>query len=501
MPHVRTRFPPSPTGFLHVGSLRTALYSYLFAKKHGGEFLLRIEDTDRERLVDGAIENVVAGLMWGGVIPDEGPVFEDGQLVQKGNNGPYIQSERKEQGIYQSYVEQLLKQGDAYYAFDTSEELDAMRERQHIAKLAPRYDRMNMRNSLTLSAEETAKALQGTYVVRLKVPADQIVQYTDVVRGQMKVHTNEIDDQVLLKSDGYPTYHMAVVVDDYLMGITHVIRGEEWIPSTPKHVLLYQAFGWELPVFAHLSVITNTEGRKLSKRHGDVSVEDYKEKGYLPEALSNFVALLGWNPGTDQELFTLEQMAEVFTLERLQKSSSVFDMTKLNWMNKQWMMQLDLDDLTRRTIPFFKNAGLLADTDIDDGPEFERLKQIVKLEVGRAETLAEIPANVGFIFATDIVYDAELLIWKKSTREDAKAKLEAVRDYLSDVDENNWSLESLQESMIAWIKVNEWGNGDVLWPMRVALSGLKNSPSPFEIAGVLGKDVTLLRIEEAIEKL
>lgn len=501
MPNIRTRFAPSPTGFLHVGGLRTALYAYLIAKQSGGDFLLRIEDTDRNRLVDGAVESLVHSLEWGGLYADEGFRSTAEGIEEIGPKGPYMQSVRKEQGIYQQYVDQLIDAGHAYYAFDTAEELDAMRERQQIAKLAPRYDRMNMRNSLTLSAEEAAEAMKGEFVVRMIVPENETITFTDAVRGELSFKTSEVDDQVLLKSDGYPTYHLAVVVDDHHMGITHVIRGEEWISSTPKHVLLYRYLGWEMPTIAHLSLMVNEQGKKLSKRHGDVSVEDFKEKGYLPETMINFLALVGWNPGTEQELFSIEALIESFSLDRVQKSSGVFDLTKLNWMNKQWMMNMDINELTRRAIPFFKNAGLLADTDIDDGPEFERLKQIVKLEVGRAETLAEIPVNVGFVFATSLEYDAELLIWKKSTREDAKVKLEAVRDYLHEVDENNWSLESLQEPMIAWIKANEWGNGDVLWPMRVALSGLKNSPSPFEIAGVLGKEESLKRIEEAIGKL
>jgi nondiscriminating glutamyl-tRNA synthetase len=501
MNNIRTRFAPSPTGFLHVGGLRTALYAYLIAKQSGGDFLLRIEDTDRSRLVDGAVESLVHSLEWAGLDADEGFRSVDGSIEEIGDSGPYMQSVRKEHGVYQQYVDQLIEAGYAYYAFDTAEELDAMRERQEIAKLAPRYDRMNMRNSLTLSPEETADAMNGDYVVRMIVPENETITFTDAVRGELSFRTSEVDDQVLLKSDGFPTYHLAVVVDDHHMGITHVIRGEEWISSTPKHVLLYRYLGWEMPTIAHLSLMVNEQGKKLSKRHGDVSVEDFKEKGYLRETMINFLALVGWNPGTEQELFTLDELVQTFSLDRVQKSSGVFDVTKLNWMNKQWMMQLDVDDLTRRAIPFFKRAGLLADSDIDDGPEFERLKQIVKLEVGRAETLAEIPANVGFIFASSLEYDAELLIWKKSTREDAKEKLEAVRDYLNDVDENNWSLDSLQEPMIAWIKENEWGNGDVLWPMRVALSGLKNSPSPFEIASVLGKDETLRRIEISINAL
>lgn len=501
MSHIRTRFAPSPTGFLHLGGYRTALYAYLLAKKHGGEFLLRIEDTDRARLVEGAVESLVAGLAWGGIVADEGPRLVDGDVVVHGDKGPYIQSERKEAGMYQTYVDQLIDAGHAYYAFDTAEELEAMRNRQEAAKQAPKYDRMNMRNSLTLSEVDCAEAMKGACVVRMLIPENEVITFTDAVRGEVSFHTKEVDDQVILKSDGYPTYHLAVVVDDHLMEISHVIRGEEWLSSTPKHILLYRYFGWDAPIFTHLSLIVNEEGKKLSKRHGDVSLEDYKEKGYPHEALTNFLAFLGWNPGTEKEFYAMEELVESFTLERLQKSSSVFELNKLNWLSKQWIMKLDLDDLTRRSIPFFKSAGILSDADIDEGPEFERLKHIVPLEVGRAETLADIPANVGFIFATELEYDAALLVWKKSTADDAKAKLEAVLAYVTDMDGGDWSEQVLNDAMIPWIKENEWGNGDVLWPMRVALSGLKNSPSPFQIAGVLGKEETLKRLELAIAKL
>jgi nondiscriminating glutamyl-tRNA synthetase len=501
MPHVRTRFAPSPTGFLHLGGYRTALYAYLLAKKNGGEFLLRIEDTDRARLVDGAIENLVSGLAWGGIVADEGPRLVDGSIVEFGGKGPYTQSARKEAGMYQTYVDQLIAAGHAYYAFDTAEALEEMRTRQEAVKQAPKYDRMQMRNSLTLSGTELEEAMQGPFVVRMIIPDNEVISFIDAVRGEINFHTKEVDDQVILKSDGYPTYHLAVVVDDHLMEISHVIRGEEWLSSTPKHLLLYRYFGWEPPVFTHLSLIVNEQGKKLSKRHGDVALEDYKEKGYPHEALTNFLAFLGWNPGTEQEFFSLAELIEAFTLERLQKSSSVFELNKLNWLSKHWIMKLDLDDLTQRAIPFFKQAGLLTDADIDEGPEFERLKHIVALEQGRAETLADIPANVGFIFASELAYDPALLVWKKSTAEDAKEKLEAVLAYVSGMDGGAWSEQILNDAMIPWIKENEWGNGDVLWPMRVALSGLANSPSPFQIAGVLGKEETLKRLELAIAKL
>ena len=283
---VRVRFAPSPTGYLHVGGLRTALYNFLYARKMGGSFLLRIEDTDRARYVEGAVENLVQSLAWAGLRYDEGPGKE-------GNVGPYVQSERL--ALYRTHVDRLLKSGNAYYAFDTPEELDAMRKEQEQRRLSPKYDR----RALKLTPEEIERKLgEGCpYVVRLKVPEAETIAFDDCVRGRVEFSGVQIDDQVLLKSDGYPTYHLANVVDDHLMGITHVIRGEEWLSSTPKHVLLYHFFGWDLPVFAHLPLLLNADKSKLSKRQGDVSVEDYRLKGYLPEALVNFVALLGWNPG------------------------------------------------------------------------------------------------------------------------------------------------------------------------------------------------------------
>jgi glutamyl-tRNA synthetase len=286
---VRVRFAPSPTGFLHIGGLRTALYNYLFARHHGGQFILRIEDTDQERTVPGAVENIIEMLSWAGLEFDEGPHVG-------GPYGPYVQSQRLE--LYRQQAQVLLERGAAYYAFDTPEELERMRARQRAAGVAPKYDRFSMRNSFTLPEDEVRRLLAegAPAVVRLAVPLDRTVSFTDIIRGAITVSARDLDDQVLLKSDGFPTYHLANVVDDHFMRITHVIRGEEWIPSTPKHVLLYEAFGWEMPQFAHLPLLLNPDRSKLSKRHGDVAVEDFRRQGYFPEALVNFVALLGWNP-------------------------------------------------------------------------------------------------------------------------------------------------------------------------------------------------------------
>lgn len=320
---VRVRFAPSPTGYLHVGGLRTALYNYLFAKRHGGVCILRIEDTDRTRLVEGAADALSHTLRWAGIEFDEGP-------EQGGACGPYVQSERFD--LYRKYASDLLERDAAYYAFDTAEELDAMRKRMQDAGIAWRYDRTTMRNQYTLGEAETKRLLaeNAPRVIRMKVPLSGEIRFDDLVRGTITVPARDVDDQILLKSDDFPTYHLANIVDDHLMGITHVIRGEEWLPSTPKHALLYDALGWERPKFAHLPLLLNPDKTKLSKRQGDVAVEDYRDKGYFKEALVNFVALLGWNPSATREIFSMQELIESFTLEKVNKAGAVFDTQKLD---------------------------------------------------------------------------------------------------------------------------------------------------------------------------
>ena len=327
---VKVRFAPSPTGYLHIGGLRTALYNYLFAKNNHGKMLLRIEDTDQSRLVEGAIEGLIHSMNWAEIYHDEGPFIEEGQIKQKGDNGPYIQSQRLE--IYNQYIKQLLDNGWAYHCFCSKERLDELREEQSRKGQTPKYDG----HCRDLTKEKVQEKIEAgmEYVIRLKLPENRLVAFDDIVRGHIVVNTEDLDDQVLIKSDGYPTYHFAVIVDDHLMGITHVIRGEEWLPSTPKHVLLYEAFGWEAPKFVHLPNILNRDRKKLSKRHGDVAVEDFIRKGYLPEALINFIALLGWSPGIDQEIFSMDELIELFDLKRVNKSGAIFDINKLNWMNR-----------------------------------------------------------------------------------------------------------------------------------------------------------------------
>ena len=489
---VITRFAPSPTGFLHVGGLRTALFAYLFAKKHGGQFLLRIEDTDRERFVEGGIENILSSLAWAGIVPDSGVLLDsDGVTIKEvGESGPYIQSKRLP--IYKEYAAKLIESGHAYYCFCSKERLDELRERQQQNNQPPMYDGY----CRDLPFEEVKIKLEEdtAHVVRLRTPREGVTAFDDIIRGRVEFENKLIDDQVLVKSDGFPTYHLANVIDDHLMHITHVIRGEEWVPSTPKHVLLYQFFDWNVPTFAHLPLLVNEQKQKLSKRHGDVSVEDFKEKGYLPEALVNFVAFLGWNPGDEREMFSLKELESEFDLAKAQKAAAVFNREKLNWYNKQYIMHMDTTELAERTKPFFDNAAI--DTRGID------LSAVVNLEQGRAETLAGLVDEVAFVFADHLVYEPELLVWRKSTAEDAKEKLAALAEHLKTFEEGEWARAFLEDTIMSWIKEHEWGNGDVLWPMRVALSGKKNSPGPFEIAAALGKEKTYLqRIQEAIKKL
>jgi len=325
---MRTRFAPSPTGFLHVGGLRTALYSYLSAKQSKGKFIVRIEDTDQERSVPGAIEDILNTLHWAGLDPDEGVMMEKGVVVQKGDKGPYIQSERLE--IYQKYAQELLKKGSAYPCFCAKDRLDQMRKDQQAHKQAPMYDRM----CLSLSDEEVKNKIDAgeSHVLRLKIPQSEKITFTDDIRGSLTFQGHTVDDQVLLKSDGFPTYHLAHVVDDHLMDIELVIRGEEWLSSLPKHLLLFQELGWKAPRYAHVPLLLNKDKSKLSKRQNDVATEEYIEKGYLPEALINFLALLGWNPGTEQEIFSLKELTELFSLDRVQKGGAIFDLEKLNWL-------------------------------------------------------------------------------------------------------------------------------------------------------------------------
>ena len=468
--NIRVRFAPSPTGYLHVGSLRTALYNYLFAKKHSGTFILRIEDTDRSRLVEDAAEKLISVLNTMGLSYDE---------------GPYVQSERLD--LYGKYAEELVEGGKAYRCFCTAERLEAMRAEQTAAKQMPKYDR----TCLTLSPDEVKAKLDAgeSHVIRMKIADDREISFEDMVRGDVAFKTETIDDQVLLKSDGFPTYHLANVVDDHLMGITHVIRAEEWLPSTPKHILLYEAFGWDAPEFAHLPLLLNPDRSKLSKRQGDVAVEDYLAKGYLPEALINFVALLGWNPGegSTQEIFSLDELTRRFDLSNVHKAGAVFDLGKLDWMNAEYIKRLSVDELYERSKPFFDAAE----------QDEALMKRVLAVEQDRLAKLSDVGKENPFFFSHPSV-EASMLSWKKSSADGAVTELARAADTLSKVSDTEWTRERLGEILL---EAAGEKRGDFLWPLRVALSGKEKSPPPQDIAWVIGKESTLLRIRSAQESL
>lgn len=485
---MRTRFAPSPTGYLHIGSLRTVLFEYLAAKSLNGKFILRIEDTDQAREVAGAADNLIKVLGQIGIEFDEGPHIDGGY-------GPYVQSQRTE--IYNKYVKELLDRGEAYYCFCTPERLDKMRAEQQEKKQAPRYDR-TCRN---LSIEEVQEKLNRGegYVIRQKMPLEGETIVNDLLRGEIKFNNTDLDDHILIKSNGIPTYQFANVADDHLMEITHVLRAEEWIASFPKNILLYQSFGWEPPKFAHIPLILNKEGGKLSKRQGDVAVEDFLEKGYLPEALLNFCVLLGWHPKDDNEILSFADMKEKFKIEDIGISPAIFDIEKLDYFNGYYIRQKSLDKLTELCKPYLAENINKADKEEKKTDAF--LKKIVALEQERIKKLSEIGEATEYFFVGQPEYDSELLLWKKLEKEEIKNNLKKVTELLEDVSEENWNREYLENYLINYLKSNELKVGDYLWPMRVSLTGRKASPGPFEVADVLGKEEGLKRIKAGIEKL
>jgi nondiscriminating glutamyl-tRNA synthetase len=502
---VRVRFAPSPTGFLHVGGLRTALYNELFALRNGGVFLLRIEDTDRTRYVEGAVESLLRTLQRCGIEPQEGPYLaEDGSVQERGDKGPYVQSART--AIYQEHVDLLLADGNAYRCFCSSERLEETRKAQAEARMQVMYDRTC--RDLPAAEVETKVAAGTPFVVRMRMPVEGHTTFTDAVRGEISFENALIDDQVLLKTDGFPTYHLANVVDDHLMGITHVIRAEEWLPSTPKHVGLYAAFGWTPPQFAHVPLLLNPDKSKLSKRQGDVAAEDYLDKGYLPEALVNFVALCGWNPSGDREIYTKKEMADAFDLGKVNSAGAVFAKEKLDWMNAQYLRALTEGELFQRALPFLEKAGTLRHAGdgflaADGTPvAWEKARRAVASERERIHTLAELPEAIGYMLAGEVAVDAALLPGKKATPEVAKARLEGMIAWVSARAEEAFDdRAALEAAGIAHIKEQGWTNAETLWPTRVALSGRAASPGPFELMRVLGKDATIARLASAAAKL
>ena len=479
MSEVRVRFAPSPTGYLHVGGLRTALYNFLFARHNNGKMVLRIEDTDRTRYVEGAVENLIRTLKWTGITYDEGPDIG-------GPYGPYVQSERLE--LYREHAQKLIEMGHAYYCFCTPERLEKMRAEQIARKEPPRYDGTCRR----LSPEEVAEKLQSgiPHVVRLKMPQEGETTFQDIIRGEVTFQNALIDDQILLKSDGYPTYHLANVVDDHYMKITHVIRGEEWLPSVPKHIQIYRAFGWDVPQMAHLPLLLNPDRTKLSKRQGDVAVEDYIAKGYLPEALINFVALLGWNPGTEEEFFTLEELIEKFTLERVNKAGAVFDIQKLNWMNGVYIRKLPEDRLIEFLTPFLEKAGY----DVSDRERTRKIILAVYKGIEKGEDIAR-AASIFYHDRLTIEEPEAIEFLKKDTSRTVlelfSRKLDSV--YKLDMDTFKQIMKEIQKE--TGIKKQE------LWmPVRIAITGVTHGPELPLVIEILGLEKVRQFVRQVLQE-
>ena len=488
---VRVRFAPSPTGMLHIGGLRTALYNFCFARKHDGTFILRIEDTDRARYVEAAEADIRTALAWTGLDVDEGP--EVG-----GPHAPYYQSQRKE--AYHQYAEQLVEQGDAYYAFDTEADLERMREEKATEDNPnPKYDahtRHDMVNSITLSDEEVRERMDrgDAYVIRLKVPQGEKIHFEDEVRGHVAFESGGLDDQVLLKSDGMPTYHLANVVDDHRMEISHVIRGEEWLSSTPKHMLMYEAFGWEPPKFAHLPLILSPNGGKLSKRDADdlgipVFVNDYVDAGYEPEALVNYLALLGWHPGDDRELFTLEELCEAFSLDRVGSSGTQFDADKLRWINEQHLRQTPVDELVDAVRPIAEAEGYAVSDD--------KLREIIDLTLDRVQLAKEIVTDNRYFFEDPDEYEEAGV--EKRWKEDSADLLSLYADRLEAAE--TFDKDTVETELRNLADEQDVGAGRIIHPSRLAVSGRSYGPGVFGLLAGVGKDACIRRMRTAVDRL
>ncbi|UUW10093.1 glutamate--tRNA ligase [Flavobacterium plurextorum] len=497
---VRVRFAPSPTGPLHIGGVRTALFNYLFAKKHNGVFYLRIEDTDQTRFVPGAEAYIMEALEWLGISPEE--------TVGKNEKfGPYRQSDRKD--LYQKYADQLINSDWAYYAFDTPESLDALRKEQEAEGKTFIYNHTNrekLDTSLVISADETAKRIANGehFVIRFKTPVDETLHLKDIIRGDVKFETSLLDDKVLFKSDGMPTYHLANIVDDHLMETSHVIRGEEWLPSMPLHVLLYRAFGWDAPEFAHLPLILKPVGNgKLSKRDGDKlgfpvfplewKTEEgissgYREKGFFPETVVNFLALLGWNDGTDKELYSLEELVEAFDLNRVHKAGAKFDPEKNKWFNHQYLIKQNDADLAKSFSPILEEKGF--------STPLEVTTRIVSLIKERANFVSDFWDLTDFFFQAPTSYDEKA---SKNWKEETPALMQELISVLENIED--FSSVNIETIVKDWLTKNEIGMGKVMQPFRLSLVGALKGPHLFDIVEIIGKEETISRIQKAIEKL
>lgn len=484
MSKVRTRFAPSPTGRMHVGNLRTALYAYLIAKHEDGDFLLRIEDTDQERFVEGALDIIYRTLQKTGLIHDEGP-------DKDGGCGPYVQSERQAQGLYLEYAKQLVEKGEAYYCFCTKERLESLKSTvsDDASKEIVHYDK----HCLSLSKEEIAANLAAgmPYVIRQNNPAEGTTSFNDVIFGEITVDNSELDDMILIKSDGYPTYNFANVVDDHLMNITHVVRGNEYLSSTPKYNRLYDAFGWEIPVYIHCPIITNEEHKKLSKRSGHSSFEDLIEQGFVTEAIVNYVALLGWSPSSNEEIFSLDELVKEFDYHHINKSPAVFDINKLKWMNGEYIKNMDFAAYYELALPYIKEV---IKKDLD-------LRYIAELVKTRIETFLDIKDHIDFL--EDFPdYDIAMYSHKKmkTNSENSKEVLDEILPTLETLDD--YSVASLESVIMNYIQSKGIKNGQGLWPIRTAVSGKQSTPGgAYEIMQILGKEESLRRIRIGIEKL
>ncbi|MDT8716338.1 glutamate--tRNA ligase [Clostridium sp. 19966] len=478
---VRTRFAPSPTGYMHVGNLRTALYAYLIAKHDNGDFLLRIEDTDQERFVEGALDVIYKTLEQTGLKHDEGPDIG-------GPVGPYVQSARK--AIYLEHAKKLIEKGEAYYCFCSKERLDMLRTNSEALKRPFKYDK----HCMNLSKEEIEENLKKgiPYVIRQNNPTEGTTTFDDVIYGKIIVDNSELEDMILIKSDGLPTYNFANVVDDHLMGITHVVRGSEYLSSAPKYNRLYEAFGWEVPVYVHCPPIMKDAHQKLSKRNGDASFEDLINKGYLKEAVLNYIALLGWNPGTTDEIFSLEELCKVFNYKNINKSPAIFDSVKLRWMNSEYIRKLSIEEFHSFALPYYKSV--IKKDNID-------LFKITELLHTRSEVFSDIPEQIDFFEALP-EYDNEMYVHKKmkTTLENSKTALEAAYPILEKLDE--WTVDKIHDSIMNLISELGIKNGQMLWPIRTALSGKQFTPGgAFELADILGKEESLSRLKIGINKL
>ncbi len=484
MTDVRLRFAPSPTGYLHIGGLRTALYNYLYAKQNGGDFLLRIEDTDRTRFVEGAIENLLEALQWAGLHVDEGVKMTDGRIVQAGAHAPYIQSERVSMRIYDDIADKLLEEGHAYPCFCTKERLDTLRAQQKADGKVPRYDGL----CRGISPEDAKARIEAgeEYVLRMKLPAKTHIVFDDLIRGHMDIATEDMDDQVLIKSDGFPTYHLAVVVDDHAMGITHVVRGEEWLPSTPKHVLLYDMLGWEKPVFVHLPTVLNKDHKKLSKRNDDVAVEDFRAQGYLPEGLINYLALVGWSPEDNQEIFTMDELIEAFDFTRVSSSGGIFDRDKLNWVNAQHIKQKSDEELAALLQPYLKEAGR-----IDDETDPAWLMLLAATFKENLHTLQDIVEESAMAFAdtVDTVEpEAEEYLQSEQAPVLAKAMHEAIGSVEDFAEEAKTLMKRVQKE--TGIK-----GKPLFMTMRSLLTGSVHGPDLNQLLLLLGPDKLQRRLQ------